>query len=233
MNTCTVAGCDRKVKAKGLCLKHYERKRRGVSLTALRGHHTGPMRKTLDRTTKVCPVCLEEKGSEDFYKNKKGQWLSYCKPCHADYRRAKNAEAKANRPPKPPKPVVQCSAPECTRDAKTKGLCPSHYNQQWAGREVEELGPYHTSYISDHVRMCTTCLNILPAAAFYNRTNGKKQSRCRTCHKQISSFGFLMREGRVQEAATLAELMAEPIKQRYLDRAASAIKAEEFERSND
>jgi len=41
--------------------------------------------KIVEQKTKVCPRCKREKPTNLFYKNRKGQYSSYCKSCHMAY----------------------------------------------------------------------------------------------------------------------------------------------------
>lgn len=80
--TCTIPGCGKTVRAKGLCGAHYERKRRNGHTDLLFGGHAWNKNHHVDGG-KRCTTCEEVKPLTEFYKNGKS-WdglASVCKVC--------------------------------------------------------------------------------------------------------------------------------------------------------
>lgn len=227
MDICEVEGCEAEVRARSFCARHYSRWWRT-------GHPLGteavpPRPKPRATTEKRCAICNEVKAAEHFYKTSKGHLGSYCKPCKRQYYRARRTAERMKNPRKP-RPKVEhgpCAFDGCDREAKAKGkmrqedsekvwLCTSHWNQYNRGLDCTPLLKKGKSYINDDVRICTGCMNILPASSFYLHSSGKhRQGRCRECHASTSRFNFLKRQERWEEAAALLERMPKSLQDKY------------------
>ena len=121
MRTCSVEGCERKHRAKGLCEAHYTRYKRGRSMDA-------PVKCHEHRHADLCQV----RGCNRPYRSK-----GYC---HLHYSRAKRgAPLRASVQPRTFHHSYICSVPGCDRPYKAKGLCNVHYMRQRNGKTVTVL----------------------------------------------------------------------------------------------
>lgn len=178
---------------------------------------------------KRCPICRKVKPREDFYARHDGVLYAYCKPCHRNYNRARREHYRRENPPAPRKPKHEgeCEFEGCTNTAKSRALikqtdtekawvCSSHWNHYSAGQDMRPLKTYAVSRIDDNIRQCTSCDAIKPVDAFYARSGGAgRQSACRDCQKLTNRFNTLHREGRLEKALELTELMPERLREKY------------------
>ena len=148
---CSFEGCERKMKARGLCNTHYEQQRRGLPLQPI---------VTVSNAGKVCsfPRC--------------GRRVTARGLCTGHYWQSKNrAVLKPLRPRrKKLEAPSSCSFPGCSREAQCKGLCGSHYNQKRRTGSLKPLRPLGTP---NEVIVCdeATCALIL--------TNKRGQEKAR------------------------------------------------------
>lgn len=91
--------------------------------------------------------------------------------------------------------VTMCAFEGCGRPVKHKGLCKSHYMQQWRG---EQLRPLRLGQRQDaNGKVCSSCKEYKPWSEFYRRSNGDTyQSECSTCMSQRSRRNYLKRIGK-------------------------------------
>lgn len=71
---CQYEPCDRDVIAKGLCMTHYQQRRRGKELAPIQE----PRRKPNES---YCLTCDTQKAREDFYIRPNGRLQNECKAC--------------------------------------------------------------------------------------------------------------------------------------------------------
>jgi hypothetical protein len=91
--SCEFKGCNKPVRANGLCNGHYQQRRDGKELTTLT--ELPPPRPVVDGK-KQCSMCDKWKSTKEFYlKNKKtGLLTGACKPCYSANEARKQREAK-------------------------------------------------------------------------------------------------------------------------------------------
>ena len=85
MRTCTYPGCDRKHRAKGYCLHHYYRDRRGIDMGApIVSRRSHALVQERDREgRKKCKTCQDWLDPIHFYPGAASDGLSVsCKECH-------------------------------------------------------------------------------------------------------------------------------------------------------
>lgn len=113
METCRNDGCDKSVKARGLCDKHYLKARRSGNLDMFDGPGRGRYAPETSRTCTGVPECGKNEHARGF-----------CNSCYQ--MRTKIGELKKL-------PLVnagnRCKANGCGNDAKSLGLCATHYDR--------------------------------------------------------------------------------------------------------
>jgi hypothetical protein len=76
----------------------------------------------------------------------------------------------------------QCNGPECTREAKFKGLCPSHYRQDYLGKSLTPLREYrHRPQAPEGYAFCNGCELFKPEDGFPKTVSGKPRYKCKQC----------------------------------------------------
>lgn len=79
----------------------------------------------------------------------------------------------------------ECSFEGCGRQAKSKGLCDPHRQQQLKG---QELRPVRVTRVlarpAPHLKVCTKCDRVKRVDEdFYKRRSGSPLSHCKECMK--------------------------------------------------
>lgn len=87
MKQCTFPDCNRKVRARGLCVSHYRQYNKGQELKPLRDYTVYP---AMPNGKKVCTHCERIKDEqEDFYRRAGGilphSWCKDCSRANATY----------------------------------------------------------------------------------------------------------------------------------------------------
>lgn len=235
---CKVEGCtdEVRVKIRGYCHKHYERWLRNGDPTVdgralYNERRRAKSRATSDLTEKQCSVCKKVKPLGEYYS--RGDWsYTWCKACHSDKMTANRLQKRLDNPKKNGRPPVDhgdCAFDGCTKEGKSrlKGgpdgwYCHGHWQQWDRNIELHPLRAMRKSHINDDFRLCTVCDTVKPATGFYQRTSGGKQSQCKECQVKIGRFNALMREGRAEDALTVAYKMPERVQGKYVERATNA-----------
>lgn len=110
---CKIEGCDRKVKARGLCDRHYLKARRAGSLDEFDGPGRG---RYAPETSRTCPG-VSECGKAEAARG-------FCNSCYQMRRKTGDIQ---------PVPRVNagrvCSVEGCGSDAKSLGFCIAHYER--------------------------------------------------------------------------------------------------------
>lgn len=86
---CEIAGCDKPIKARGWCVAHWTRWHR----------HGDPLARGVGEVIdgrRICPRCKRDVPVGDWYVTPAGRFV-FCKPCHGEYNRARQAERRAYR----------------------------------------------------------------------------------------------------------------------------------------
>lgn len=86
---CAYEPCEREAKSLGLCVGHYQQKRRGKELAPLQEKKRKP-------NESYCMQCDTQKAREDFYLRPNGKLQNECRDCmrgRAKARRERAAEA--------------------------------------------------------------------------------------------------------------------------------------------
>lgn len=112
MRTCTFEGCDRKYRAKGYCIVHYNMLKRGKAL-----HPIGKPGRPVDSSGAMRLCCVE--GC-----NKKHLAKGYCKP-HWRQHYAGKPIGEIGVPRK--KTATICKVSECNKPSRALGFCEKHY----------------------------------------------------------------------------------------------------------
>jgi len=108
---CEIDGCERVVRAKGLCSMHYYRKMRGITDT-----NPGRLEKWASRSTKERFCSLLNCNQSYFAKG-------YCRN-HYDLSRKNGFPGYRDK-----LPLQKCKAPGCDKIEKVKGFCIFHYSR--------------------------------------------------------------------------------------------------------
>lgn len=75
----------------------------------------------------------------------------------------------------------ECEFDGCDRPKSGKGLCRSHYLQQWHGRPLTPLRKLVIAYKDEFGRVCTKCGRFKEWSEYYVRANGIPRSQCKPC----------------------------------------------------
>lgn len=122
MKTCSVEGCDRQYRAKGLCFMHWKRQRRGAPMDGSGKRSLTARPCAVDTCTHMTTSGLEP-------------------PLCAGHKDRRRYARRAGRPinlAAPREPGQVCRGPECGRPVRANGLCVTHYAQE---RRGEGLAP--------------------------------------------------------------------------------------------
>ncbi len=113
MGTCSIEGCGRSVKARGLCDKHYLKARRGGDLALFSGPGRG---RYAPETSRTCPG-VSECGKKECARG-------LCNSCY----QIRRSDGSLPRLPKV-NAGQRCRVNECVEDPVSLGYCGSHYRR--------------------------------------------------------------------------------------------------------
>lgn len=86
------------------------------------------------------------------------------------------------KPARPKTQVGPCSVEGCKKDAKTKFLCSSHYQQQKAGKPFTPVRTYQKVEKDEYGKVCSRCDEYKTYENFYARSGGRGyQNHCKDC----------------------------------------------------
>lgn len=169
MKQCTVLGCNRAVRAKGLCPGHYERQRQGRAIDAEPLH---------DRSGDSCSI-------EGCDRPRHGKGM-----CGAHYyrsRHGKDMEAPVRDWKR--KRGASCAVEGCGRKDWHVGLCNTHYKRQMEGdskwnRPIKDKGPDGTGTIdrAGYRRIYVDGRLVAEHRHFAELELGRKLERCEDVH---------------------------------------------------
>lgn len=122
MNKCKHGGCDKRIKALGLCSFHYYRLKAGASLDAPKWFARGPLECSIEE-------CVEDAIAR--------------KLCQVHYRRLMSgrdmgAPIVKQKPNGVPESTLECSIEWCTTPRMAKGLCSMHRWRKKHGKDMNK-----------------------------------------------------------------------------------------------
>jgi|GEM_PF-3373485 len=83
---------------------------------------------------------------------------------------------------------MECKYADCNREAKAKGWCLGHYQQDYLTGSVGPLRTMQRLHSDAFGRVCTNCKEYQPWDNYYRLPNGagseeRRRSVCKECHK--------------------------------------------------
>lgn len=166
--TCTVNGCDRPHKARGLCQTHYMQFKRGAPIT-----------ETIKSRVRDKPLeCVEDGCSNPVKAN------GLCKMHYQ--RKLRHGFTKYTDRKRPPKP---CSVEGCGDILYAKGLCHSHYLRR---KTMQAYGADETEFFRLHEQQSGLCLICEQPEATTDWRSGKTKALALDhCHTSGAVRGLL------------------------------------------
>lgn len=202
---CTLDKCDNPHYARGWCRKHYQRWRNhgdphwdpGVKQPRAcseddcdREHYGRGLCRAHYMTHRASPSTPVEEGGRSCSLDGCGR-VHYAKGyCHRHWYKWKQhgdpgpAQFREYVPG-----GALCTGPACSRPAKAKKLCTTHYKQMVAGRPLSVIRD-STRHNADGLKQCSRCDRWLPLEEFHASTKSSdgRRSRCIRCVRNTHLF---------------------------------------------
>ena len=78
-----------------------------------------------------------------------------------------------------------CEFEGCGRPVSSRGLCATHYAQQYRGKPLAPIQPRRPNKTIE--TQCNTCGQVKAREDFYLRVNGTLQSDCKKCMSKANN----------------------------------------------
>lgn len=159
---CQFDGCERSVKARGLCSAHYQQWRSGKALTPTK--YRSPERRTTRRPEPICALATCDRPAG--WRRGAARGL-----CRQHYIESLNADESRRR----------CSAEDCPRAVRSSGLCRGHYEH---ARARDESRPRCER------KECSRAA-IWGGGCHTHATWERRRSKFETLSAEVESWGYI------------------------------------------
>jgi hypothetical protein len=178
---CEIPLCNKELRAKGLCMMHYTRKRKGQPLN--NEPLTGGPRPFIGCEVAGCEGNHYAKHMCRFHYNRAAVGTDLTRPLG----QRENAK----------EPDALCEFFPCGRKEHSGGYCRTHYMQKWLGKPMTILRGHNRAFFDEGGKVCTKCFSYRGYDEFYTRDNGKTKSHCKECMIAMAALRQAIRKGQV------------------------------------